>query len=125
MSAPMLAQTFAGVRILLAASYSSDALAGSAYFAIARDGTVGYLLTGTPTTSDWIAPKSSTVGDAYTARFHQTAGTAVSGSAVDTDITINATLQWNTVDLALVTGTLTLKKAGVTLATSTISIAGA
>lgn len=79
---------------------------------------------GTTTLENWINPAAG-VGN-YTIRAHQNSGTAVGGSALDTDLALSSTRSWTLTEA--VVGTLTaqllctLKYLGTTIATVTINL---
>jgi hypothetical protein len=70
---------------------------------------------GTTDLDDWVSPKAFAPG-AYTIRAHQVSGTAVSGSALDTDLASSSNREWDLLQVGAGTVsavlTLTLKDGG-------------
>jgi hypothetical protein len=81
---------------------------------------------GTTDLGDWIAPKALASGS-YTIRAHQVSGTAVGGSALDSDLALSSAREWDLLKVGAgsvsAVITLTLKDGfGNTLATGNVTL---
>jgi hypothetical protein len=74
---------------------------------------------------DWISPKGLASGN-YTVAAHQVSGTAVGGSALDTDLALSSNREWDLLRSSPGTNnaqiTLTLKYLGTTVKTATLNL---
>lgn len=94
-------------------------------FASAGTFSSGGLNSGTIETGNWVTPTSLAPGS-YTIRAHVSSGSSPSGDALDADLALTSNRSWNILQSGTGSKTstllLTLKKAGVTVATGSVQL---